>query len=51
MLSPEQIAELKTEIERLKSARDSCTDSRVREMIAARIEELKQKLVSGKNPK
>ena len=50
MLSPGDIAKLKAEIGRLESALDPCHDSRIREMIAERIDELKQKLASGSTP-
>jgi hypothetical protein len=47
MLSPGDIAKVKAEIGRLESALDPCPDSRIREMIADRIDELKQKLASA----
>jgi hypothetical protein len=47
MLSPGDIAKIKAEIGRMESALDPCPDSRIREMISARIDELKQKLASG----
>ena len=47
MLSPGDIAKLKAEIGRLESALDPCPDSRIRGMIADRIDELKQKLASA----
>jgi hypothetical protein len=47
MLSPGDIAKIKDEIRRLESALDPCPDSRIRGMITARSDELKQKLASG----
>ena len=48
MLSPEEIAMLRANIERLEKARDYSADSRIRELIDAWIEEHRQRL-SGKN--
>ena len=46
MLSPEEIAKIKAEIENLESDFDSCTDTAIRNMIEVRIKEQKQKLAS-----
>ena len=51
MLSPKDIAKLKAEIERLERAGKACTDTRIQNRIEALIEELKQKLASGKTSK
>ena len=50
MLSPEEIALIRANIERLETARDYSTDSGIRELIDAWIEEHRQRLTSGKNP-
>ena len=49
MLSPAETARIKAKISRLEEARDASTDSGILEVIAARIEEMKQKLASEKN--
>jgi len=49
MLSPAETAKIKADIERLEKARDQCTDTGIRKLIEAWIEEQKQKLASGKN--
>jgi hypothetical protein len=51
MLSPGEIAKIRTDIERLERARDQCADTGIRNLIEAWIEEQKQKLASAKNPK
>jgi hypothetical protein len=43
-----ETARIKAKISRLEEARDASTDSGIREVIAARIEEMKQKLVLEK---
>jgi hypothetical protein len=43
MLPPEEIARIKTEIERLEKLHNECTDSRIRKRIEAWIEEEKKK--------
>ena len=48
MLSPEQIAKLKAEIERMEIASQSCGDSGIKERIEELIKELKGKLASEK---
>jgi hypothetical protein len=47
MLSPAQIAEIKTEIEKLETALHACTNSGLRMMIESRLKTLKQELASG----
>ena len=51
MLSPEQMAKLKAEIERLERACVECGDSGIRQRIEELIEDLKQKLASGQTSK
>jgi hypothetical protein len=46
MLSKEQIAQTKTEIEKLESALHACTDSGLQVMIESRLKTLKQELAS-----
>jgi hypothetical protein len=41
MFLPEDIAKIKAEIERLESAREGCSDTRILEVIEFRIEERK----------
>jgi hypothetical protein len=50
MLSPEQIAPIKAEIERLEKLREECTDSGIRKMIVAWIEAEKKKLGPDPTP-
>jgi len=50
MLSREDVAIIRAEIERLEKAREACTDSGLRKRIDAWIEEQKKKLVSAPNP-
>ena len=47
MLSPAQIAQIKTEIEKLESAHHACTDSSLQAMIESRLKTLKQELAPG----
>jgi DNA-binding NarL/FixJ family response regulator len=51
MLSPEEIAQIKAEIERLERLREECLDSGIRKRIEAWIEAEKKKLASSDNPK
>jgi hypothetical protein len=51
MLSREEIATIRDEIERLEKARKDCTDSGLRKWIEAAIENQKGKLASGNDPK
>jgi len=44
MFSPSEIAQIKTEIERLERLREECTDSGIRKRIEAWIEAEKEKL-------
>jgi hypothetical protein len=46
MLSPEEIAQIKVEIERLEQLHKECTDKGIRKRIAAWIEAEKKKLES-----
>lgn len=46
MLPPEEIAQIKAEIERLEKLREDCTNSGIRERIVAWIEAEKKKLES-----
>jgi hypothetical protein len=50
MLSPTEIATIRTELERLEKARRDCTDSGLRKWIESVIEKQKQQLASGNNP-
>jgi|HubBroStandDraft_1064217.scaffolds.fasta_scaffold2701890_2 hypothetical protein len=47
MLQPIEVALINSEIEKLKHAREHCTDSGVRKLIDRWIEEQKMKLESG----
>jgi hypothetical protein len=47
MLTPEQIAQSKAEVERLEKLREDCTDSGIRKRIEAWIEAETQKLKSA----
>jgi hypothetical protein len=47
MLSVEEIAQVKAEIERLERLRKACTDTGIRNRIRAWIEAEKKKLASG----
>jgi hypothetical protein len=47
MLSPEELAKIRPGSERLEKAHDESTDSGIRKLIEAGIEEQKQKLASG----
>jgi hypothetical protein len=47
MLSRAEIAKIKAEIEALEKARENCTDSGIRKLIDAWIEEQKKKLAAG----
>jgi hypothetical protein len=47
MLSAEETAKIKAEIERLEKARRECTDGGIRKLIEAWIEEQRKKLASG----
>jgi hypothetical protein len=49
-LSPEQIATIEAEIQRLKEDHNFCTDQGLQKVIAAWIEELKKKLASDNGP-
>ncbi|HWY21962.1 MAG TPA: hypothetical protein VNX26_12130 [Candidatus Acidoferrum sp.] len=51
MLSPEEIAQIEAEIERLERLREECIDSGIRKRIEAWIEVEKKKLASSDNPK
>lgn len=54
MRSPPEMAEIasiKAEIENLRSALDTCTDSRIREVIEFRIEERRLKLAQYESPR
>jgi hypothetical protein len=51
MLTPEEIAIIKAEIDRLEQARKECIDSGIAKWIDAGIEEQKKKLAFGNNPK
>jgi hypothetical protein len=51
MLSCEEIATIRDEIERLEKAGKVCTDSGLRKWIEAAIENQKWKLASGNDPK
>jgi hypothetical protein len=46
MLSPKEIAKIKSEIELLEKGREQCTDGGLKKLIEARIAELRQKLES-----
>ncbi|MGB6385444.1 MAG: hypothetical protein WBD25_19975 [Terriglobales bacterium] len=46
MLSREEVAKIRTEIERLGKARAECTDGGIQKLIDAWIEQQKKKLVS-----
>jgi hypothetical protein len=50
-LSPGEIEKIRADIERLEKAGDESADTGIRKLIEAWIEEQKQKLASGKNPK
>jgi hypothetical protein len=51
MMTPEEVAIIKAEIDRMERARKDCTDSGIRKWIDAVIEKQKEKLASGNNPK
>ena len=51
MRSPEEIAQIKAEIERLEKLQEECIDSGIRKRIEAWIEAEKKKLSSSDNPK
>jgi len=49
MLPPEEIAQIKAEIERLENIRKICTDARIRDRIDVWIEAEKKKLESDQS--
>jgi hypothetical protein len=51
MISRNEVAIIRSEIERLQKARNDCTDSGLQLRIDAWIEEQKQKLVADERPK
>jgi hypothetical protein len=51
MLTPEEVAIINAEIDRMEKAHKDCTDSGIKRWIEAVIEKQKEKLASGNNPK
>ena len=49
MLSREEVAKIRAELERLEKARAECTDGGIQKLIDAWIEEQKRKLASNKS--
>ena len=49
LLSPEEIAKIRAEIERLEKASENCNDGGIQKLIEGWIKEQKQKLESGQS--